>query len=207
MRNFNKFVLASVIAVCSVSTSKAELVYDVFLRVDGTDLLDEALRVDAGQRFTAQAVFRETATQGSTAILSTRPLGAVGLSLSTVGADGFFENPDADDIFIIPGAGDIGGAAFGGGLNATEVRDGVFEVVFGTVDLIAPTSSSTTFLLADAQPEDSRSNWGASGSGPQIMDRDIRFRDTTLTAIPEPTSLAFLAAMGGVLALRRRRRI
>ncbi|MEO1616597.1 MAG: PEP-CTERM sorting domain-containing protein [Planctomycetota bacterium] len=204
-----KYLLFVVFLACGLQTAKGELVYEVFLRVGEVDLLDgTAFSVLPRDSVTATAVFRETATDGSTAILSDRLLGSVGLSLSAVGADGLFENAERDPIYVIEGVGDISGASFGSGLPGDEVRPGVFEVVFGSVDLIAPSTlgATTEFRLADSQPDDGRNNWGASGSGPQINDSDIRFQNFQITAIPEPSGLAFLALMGGGLMIRRRRR-
>ncbi|MEO1616063.1 MAG: PEP-CTERM sorting domain-containing protein [Planctomycetota bacterium] len=204
-----KYLLFVVFLAGGLETAKGELVYEVFLRVDGVDLLEgDVFAVSPNDRVNAEAVFRETATDGSTAILSDRLLGSVGLSLATVGADGFFENAQRDPIYVIAGVGDISGASFGSGLPGNEVRPGVFEVVFGSVDLIAPSTfgAATEFRLTDSQPEDSRNNWGATGSGPQINDGDIRFQNFRITAIPEPSSMAFLALMGGGLMIRRRKR-
>lgn len=212
-----RHLIFTLVAVCFMPTvARADLVYDVFYRIDGSDAIDSTVFTSPGTVFTGtEVVFRETVTGGDTPVLGSSSLAGVAIDLSSVGGSGLFSNVTTSTAFNIPSfladSDTIAGAAIGVGVIPVESSPGVFDAVVGTVDLTAPGNfgEQTLFTLADAQPASTISNFDVIGPG-DIDDSAIRFRAVTLTAtstaVPEPGSFAFLSVMGTFLAMRRGRR-
>ncbi|WP_182867363.1 PEP-CTERM sorting domain-containing protein [Rhodopirellula sp. JC639] len=145
-------------------------------------------------------------------------------SVEASGSDGDFSSLSSNLDGGNPGPGlndrTISFLAIGAGLGSagkTSVALGVLpngktarEAVLGTVTLIAPTAGETTFSVNDFSSVSS--DFGTFGIGSlEIASRDSggSFNNgslTLVTAIPEPSSLAFLMAVGTICVARRRQR-
>ncbi len=216
-------------SVCMLGQhADAALTYGLFFRGGPfTEPSEAIVPVAPGQRFDNVGLFfREVVTDGSTSILASEVIQGYRISVSAMGSDGRFENFVTDEtggFATDQGAGvtnTIGFSQFafnpirfGLGKQAVETSpgSGIFEARIGTLDLIAPSVGQTTFTSfpADGFPGDI----GTSGPrGTELVGFEggaFVNASLTVTAIPEPSSVALLAGLGafGAFRLHRKRKL
>jgi hypothetical protein len=211
------FCFASLVLLAS--PIEAAITYDLFIRTSVGDGLDTTVQVNPGQQIGGTVVLRETISGTNDSLFAAANLNAFNATVSASGSDGRFDELTID----ASGGADFGSSAdtitysaFGPilsqpGKSATEVGSDVREIVLGSLQLFAPTGGETTFTVADATSADgdfTTFNSGASGLESLSVESGGGFfgRSLTVTAIPEPSSIAMLAIGSCGLLIRRRRR-
>jgi hypothetical protein len=212
----DRLFILFLISVSTVSVSQGEISYDVFLRTSEGDAFDTTQVVNPGETIVgAELILRETATFGTLPNIGVNDVRRVGARLAPLGSDGSFENLIGNPAFnferILNAEPDVV-SLFALFLTephyvpADEVVTGEqYEVLIGTVDLLAPTVDQTTFLISDPDSFTDSSGDYSGGFGNNIDDSSINFHSLTLTVVPEPSSTALLAFLG-IMTMRRRRR-
>lgn len=213
-------ILFLLCAVCQ--NAYGAISYDLFFKSPSFGDANNAVVVATpGQFFTGVGVvLRETVTDGSTSILNVENVSGFQVRAVADGGDGSFQNfaadPTGGSVNMTPG--DVlnffafnAFPLFQPGKPATEVGPGIFEVQLGTIDLIAPTTGATMFSLL--RLNDNAGDIGTFGPrGVSLTGFDggtFNEGSLTLTAIPEPSSIAAIAALGafGAFRLRRKRKL
>ena len=214
-----RFFLTLSCVLCTVGlfqSAEAAVTFEVFLEVDGDEGLDTNIVQEPGTVLAANLIFRETVTDGTIPV-TPDGISAIGVDIRANGADGMFTDVTTSPTLFIGGTQRDDDTFFGGtilppGVLPDEVTTGVFDSLIGTVNLTTPTIGATTFSLSDPQPAMTVSNFNIFGdisADGGIPDGDIIFRSVTLTstvAVPEPTSMAAMALLGGTAMIRRRRK-
>lgn len=206
--------LVATLVFLSCGTARGDVIYDLFFRLPGLgDGLDSNFNVSPGQTITGvQAIVRETVTGVSASALAAANVNGFGINLSVVGSDGSTgsktTNTTGGFSALSDGDSTFGYSAFVGGIVANDLGGRVREFSLGTLNFMAPTTGSTTFVLVDP-------NAGLPGDittfapGPGALGLEsvgaFRTRSTTLTAVPEPNTLAALIVTGTFAFTRRRR--
>ncbi|QDV41608.1 hypothetical protein Enr13x_14510 [Stieleria neptunia] len=184
------------------------IVYDLFLRTSRGDSLDLEYNVAPQDQLLADVILRETVTAPDDPNIGATGLGAFGFMISSTGGDGTFSITSRPNFQLTTFNTDdtVGGAnIFGVVAPTTDRGNGVFESTLATVQLTAPTAGRTVFELLD--PRSGASDFAGVGAGKNIDDASIRTRSLSLiTAVPEPSSLAFLTAVGTACVVGRRKR-
>jgi hypothetical protein len=144
------------------------------------------------------------------------------VDIASSGSDGNFQNflVNSTNGFATAAndANTIGFAALGTsfgqpGKISTVVGSGVREIVLGSVDLTAPTTGATAFSMvrsATASPTGWLTAFNPGGSLVNAANSSgggIVFSGTTLTAVPEPSSMAVLGLVGCGALVRLRKRL
>lgn len=218
------FIFSAIVFALLTSDARADLIYDIFYRhADFGDAIDSAINVSSGQTFSGvEIVIRETITGATASQLGLANLNAYAVNVGSSGSNGSFNNlaltttggfaagsNDADTLnyaALGPGFGQPG-------RTSTDLGGGQRLAVLGTVNLVAPTVGSTTFTLADFNPgvdgDFTTFATGAAGlesisaaSGPSggLFGRSLQM---TVSAVPEPSSMALVGLAASLFASRR----
>ena len=216
----NRLLILLLVSASLVSVSQGAISYDVFLRTFEGDAFDTTQVVNPGEIVGAALILRETVTFGTQPNIGINDVYRVGARLESSGSDGSFENLIGNPAFNFDGRlnadPDIVSrfALFltqPNYLPADEVVAGEqYEVLIGTVDLLAPTVGETLFAISD--PDSFTDSIGDYSGGfnnnidePSPSNPHFHFHGLTLAVVPEPGSAVLLASMG-ILTMRRLRR-
>jgi hypothetical protein len=202
------------------SQSDAAIVYDLFIR---TTLGDSGnFTVNPSQAFSGSVILRETITTPDASPLAANNLNFYRVNVLSNGGDGIFDNltttfavtegfANGNDANTL-GFASISSAGQTGRLS-TNLGGGVREIVLGTVDLTAPTIGLTTQFTLGVGDGASASGFltTSAGSLPDLANAStgggVNFLSTSITAVPEPGSVAVLSIIGCGSLLRFRKRL
>lgn len=206
------YLFCLTIALAFASQASAAIVFDAFIRIEGQDLDSPLFVVDPGLTFSdVEVVFRETVTDGDASNFVGRTLNSAGVDIlsSVPGAvTGAARSPI---LFFATGDNDadtFGGTTFGAGIPGVDLGGGVTEAVIGTFDLMGPAAAGDQVVVTLADPRIGPDDFTFSGLA-GFGDSNINFRSVTLssiTAVPEPGSVAFLLGASCFGLVRRRKR-
>ena len=189
---------------------QAAITFDVFIRTSEFDGLDSSVVLQPDQRIDGTIILREVVTNGTESLLADSNLNAAGLRVSASGSDGRFVDlvTDTTGGFAPNNTDDtLTFAALGAGLGSPgkapqNLGGGVREIVLGGLTIFGPSAGETTIALNDINP----TAVGDFTTFNATLDAgEFNFRSVFITAIPEPSSLAFLGVIGSVMMMRRRR--
>ena len=224
----NRFSLVVCLLLVNATSNctRAGIVFDIFFRhADFGDSKNATFSFDAGRVFTGtQVIFQETVTAGSVSLLGAANLNAYAVNVGNSGANGSFNTLTLNTAGgFAAGSNDadtLNFAAFGvpfgqPGRSSVDIGGGSREAILGTLNLVAPTAGSTTFTLADFNPgnDGDFTTFASGGAGLESLSAasggGLFGRTLTITAVPEPSTLALVGiglAMGAVRRLRSRRK-
>ncbi|QDT06768.1 hypothetical protein K227x_51840 [Rubripirellula lacrimiformis] len=207
VRFLGAIAMAVLFSFASAPISQAALVYDVFFKIAGSEAADIIIPAAPGQVFAGAEVYlRETKAEVDASVLASAPV----LSFAVqVLADGEGSATNATQVgagTALSSPNTLSELSFVGARSAVS-NGNVAEFLLGTVDLVAPATVGGSSRFTFADPQASVNNFRLSNGG-VISDDLFTSRSLTLSvaAVPEPSTVLALAAVGGVAAYRLRRR-
>ena len=201
-----RYIFVLLLFVSSAPFASSEIIYDMFFRVGAFDGLDETLVVDPNSSIgDVQLILRETTTAGEDSAMEAG-VRSIGINVLSTHPNSFTSQTPNSEFATPNGAGTDEDTLFSFslfGLAASQrISSNVVEFTMGTIDLVGPpVAEETTFALEDF--DTGQDNFLlASGA----IDNLVTPRTLTITAIPEPSAVLMLAAIGACVSVRRRRR-
>ncbi|WP_160149751.1 PEP-CTERM sorting domain-containing protein [Roseiconus lacunae] len=176
-------------------------------------LFDQSTYVgNPGDTLVANLLLRETATEGDPNLIAPgNGLGSANFRvawtgttdlISSLGGPGFISggiDVEADHVVVRQ-------LAFPPGDAGVEVSQGVREVTIGTFEFQVPTMLGAEAVITPSD-QSLGSDFAIAATPTTILDGDLTFRSSTISAVPEPTLLPLLGmAIAGVWNFRRPRR-